>query len=142
MLFLAAMRDFPILSHSPAPNIGTQKPRVAGSIEESQSLLARLALDLDFDSTSIRALAASNPDIAAVIAFLQQSRPACEFEIDEDRTEALASYVATELQAIATPRSSRIEPVFSFDLDHLPTKFRASLRDNQSYQERQTVPFY
>lgn len=59
--------------------------------------MARLALDFSFDSTSIRALAARNPDVIAVKEFLQQLRPAEEFEINEDRAEALVIYVVNKL---------------------------------------------
>jgi hypothetical protein len=44
-------------------------------------------------------------------------------------------YVATELQAIATPRSSQLEPIFSSDLDNLPKRSRVGLPDDESYQK-------
>lgn len=130
MMFLAAMRDFPVLSQTaPHRSHGEKKLVIEGSIMERQSYLALLALNLGFDSPQIRALAKDDPNLAAARGFIQRSRPSDRYELDIAKAEALARYIATELRAIANPIHLDDPATFSC-YSRVPKKLRYGLPDN------------
>ncbi|OJJ66326.1 hypothetical protein ASPBRDRAFT_665854 [Aspergillus brasiliensis CBS 101740] len=135
MMFLAAMRDFPVLSQTaPHRSQGEKKPIVEGSIKERQSYLALLALNLGFDSPQIQTLARDDPDLAAARAFIRQCRPSDQYELNTIRAEALARHIAIEIRAIASPINRAGTPPF-FCSNRVPKKLRYGLPDNNSHKK-------
>lgn len=135
MMFLAAMRDFPILSQiAPRKSKGEKKPSIEGSPEERQSSLAQLAVEVGFKSDEIERLLAADPDIAAARSFLRRSRPLDRYAVDEKYAIALSSRIGKELKKLATPISSNSPPEFSCQLDRIPKEFRCGIPDNRSYK--------
>lgn len=134
MLFLAAMRDFPILSQTaPHQSRGERKPLVEGSTEERLSYLALLAREFGFRTPQIETLANEDPSTAAARAFIRQLCPADQYEINTVRAEALALYMAEEIRAIATPRYLYGSPEFS-GYREVPKRLRCGLPDNVSHK--------
>lgn len=134
MIFLAAMRDFPILSQiAPRKSKGEKKPLIQGLPEERQSYLAQLAVEIGFESPEIDKLVAADPDLAAARSFLRRSRPQDQYEINERDAFSLSKHIAEELKRLATPLSRSFSPEFSCQLDKIEKQFRCGLPDNQSH---------
>lgn len=135
MIFLAAMRDFPILSQTaPRKSRGEEKPSIGVSPDERLSYLAQLAIEIGFKSEEIDHLVAADPDLAAARSFLRRSRPLDRYEIDERHAFILSRHIAGELKLLATPLSGNLYPEFSSQLDNIPKQFRSGIPDNQSYK--------
>ncbi|KAJ5183279.1 hypothetical protein N7492_000895 [Penicillium capsulatum] len=135
MIFLAAMRDFPVLSQTaPRKSRGEEKPSIGGSPDERLSYLAQLAIEIGFKSEEIDHLVAADPDLAAARSFLRRSRPLDRYEIDERHAFILSRHIAGELKLLATPLSGNLYPEFSSQLDNIPKQFRSGIPDNQSYK--------
>ena len=133
-IFLAAMRDFPVLSQTtPLQSHGEKKPLIGGSIEERQPHLALLALEMGFNTPQIEALANNDPDTAAAKEFIRWYRPIDQYDINNYEAEKLARHIARKMRAIASPKDKRATPEFAGVLK-VPKKSRCGLPDNRTYK--------
>ncbi|OXV09096.1 hypothetical protein Egran_03142 [Elaphomyces granulatus] len=137
-LFLAAMRDFPILSNlDPLWDSRKEKPTVEGSDKERWYSLATLAFELGFETDSIKnikELGAVTPEEKMARDLLLQLRPPERYIIDEVQINTLARYIAEHIGDIAVPRQSSREPEFTTNLDMLSKDRRCNRPPNQSYK--------
>lgn len=122
-MFLAAMRDFPLLSSlAPLRDVKRVKPLVQGSAMERWYQLASLAFVLGFRSERITGImeGGSENEIMAR-EFLCKVRPPELYEINEERRNDLLQYIALHIDDFATPRISSTEPEYTTNRDG-PTK--------------------
>ncbi|KAF4251664.1 hypothetical protein CNMCM8980_005533 [Aspergillus fumigatiaffinis] len=135
MIFLAAMRDFPALSQiRPRQSRGENRPSIEGSAGERRPYLASLALDFGFRAPQILALVDEDPTVAASRAFIHRSYPIDQYEVDTERADTLAWYMAEEMSSITSPRDRRGPPRF-FSYHGVPKKLRCGLPDNINYKK-------
>jgi hypothetical protein len=136
MLFLAAMRDFPLLGKmSPRQDRGGKKPTIEGCREEYQARMAQLALDLGCVGDQLQEFVKNDPDCLAARAFVDQSRPGQLWDIDETRASALVNHIVHELRVLATRRSHEIRPEYISELAPVEKRFRSGLPNERAYKE-------
>jgi hypothetical protein len=128
MLFLAAMRDFPVLSQTAPHQSRGEKQPCKGSPEERQSSLALLALDLGFHSPQIQEFAERDSDYTAIRALIHRLRPVEHYDIDIERAETCAWRLVEEIRSFSTARSICGNPEFS-GYSEVPKKLRCGLPD-------------
>ncbi|THC92152.1 hypothetical protein EYZ11_008367 [Aspergillus tanneri] len=137
-LFLAVMRDFPVLSNlAPYRDVRKLKPGRHGTESESLFKLAKLAYELGFDTPQVKEIrdwAAPNQDHAVARDFLQQVRPPTWYVVDTKKAEDLTSYIGENLPAMARLRAAHGRPRFTTNLENLSKKFRCSRPSSKHYE--------
>jgi hypothetical protein len=128
MLFLAAMRDFPVLSQTAPHQSRGEKQPCKGSPEERQSSLALLALDLGFHSPQIQEFAERDSDYTAIRALIHRLHSVEHYDIDIERAETSAWRLVVEIRSFSTARSICGNPEF-FGYSEVPKKLRCGLPD-------------
>ncbi|GMG37761.1 unnamed protein product [Aspergillus oryzae] len=135
MLFLVAVRNFPVLSRkAPHYTRGKKRPIVEGSLDEYQSHLARVAKKIGFASDEISELSGADPDVVAIQSFISRIRPPQLWDIDEHRVSLLKDHIAIELGRLATRRDRGTQPKLTREIGRLPKNRRCGLPDTESYE--------
>ncbi|KAL2808642.1 hypothetical protein BJX63DRAFT_424458 [Aspergillus granulosus] len=134
MLFLAAMRDFPVLARMPPRQTpGGGKPMIQGCYEQYQAHIAQLALDLGCMSNKIHEIVKNDPDYSAARGFINHSRPSQLWEIDEERASALIDHIVHELRILATRRNHAHHPEYVSEIP-VEKRFRSGLPNEYAYK--------
>jgi Protein of unknown function (DUF3723) len=135
-MFLAAMRDFPLLG-SLAPLWDAKKPKrlVQGSASERWYQLASLAFVLGFRSARITQLmeGGSENEIMAR-EFLSRVRPPEIYEINEQSRNDLVRYIALHIDDFATPRINSTEPEYTTNREGLTKEQRCNRPYETAYR--------
>ena len=137
-LFLAVMRDFPVLTNlSPYRDDRTVRPRDSGFRPERLYRLAQIALVLGFKSKEISEILGwsteAPPYKAATVNFLLQLQPPDRFHSRAESRAEVAHYVGQNLSSTPISRDSQEAPEFTTDLDMQPKKFRCNRPSNHNY---------
>lgn len=135
-MFLAAMRDFPLLGAlAPLWDAKKAKRVVQGSASERWYQLASLAFVLGFRSERITELieGGSENEIMAR-EFLSRVRPPEVYEINEQSRNDLVRYIALHINDFATPRISSTEPEFTTNLEGLTKEQRCNRPYETAYR--------
>ncbi|EED21208.1 conserved hypothetical protein [Talaromyces stipitatus ATCC 10500] len=135
-LYLAAMRDFPILSSlAPLWDSKKRRPLIQGSPSERWHQIASLAFVLGFRTDEIAKLMedGNNKEIMAR-EFLTKIRPAELYIVDEGRKERLVQYIARQIDGIATPRVLRQDAEFTTNVEGLAKEQRCNRPYDSAYR--------
>lgn len=135
-MFLAAMRDFPLLGPL-APLWDAKKPKrlVQGSASERWYQLASLAFVLGFRTARITQLmeGGSENEIMAR-EFLSRVRPPEIYEINEQSRNDLVRYIALHIDDFATPRINSTEPEYTTNREGLTKEQRCNRPNESAYR--------
>jgi hypothetical protein len=135
-MFLAAMRDFPLLgSLAPLWDAKKPKPPVQGSASERWYQLASLAFVLGFRTARITQLmeGGSENEIMAR-EFLSRVRPPEVYEINEQSRNDLVRYIALHIDDFATPRINSTEPEYTTNREGLTKEQRCNRPNETAYR--------
>ncbi|KAJ5178857.1 hypothetical protein N7492_002067 [Penicillium capsulatum] len=137
-LFLAVMRDFPVLTNlSPYQDDRSVRPRDSGFRPERLYRLAEIAFFLGFNSDKISEIlrwsTEAPPYKAATVNFLLQLQPPDRFHSSAESRAEVAHYVGQNLSTTPISRDSQEAPEFTTDLEMQPKKFRCNRPSNHNY---------
>lgn len=136
-LFLAVMRDFPVLSNlAPYRDLRKLKQGRHGIESESLFKLAWLAFELGFENRQMKEVlewAGENSGQAVARDFLRQIRPPMWYVVDHGKADDIASYVGSNLPGMASPPASRGQPKFTTNLETQSKRFRCSRPSSKHY---------
>ncbi|KAE8167945.1 hypothetical protein BDV40DRAFT_252141 [Aspergillus tamarii] len=137
-LFLAVMRDFPILTElAPYRDARKIKPTFNGSELERMFSLSQLAFDLGFETESIKEFIGQDSktqDEILARSLLQQLRPPERCLVNERNTNHLAQYIGDHIDQNIALRASLAEAEFSTNLELLPKKLRCNRPSHKHYK--------
>ena len=135
-MFLAAMRDFPLLgSLAPLWDTKRAKPLVQGSALERWYQLASLAFVLGFRSEKIlQVMEGGSENEIMAREFLSKVRPPELYEINERSRNDLVQYIALHIDDFATPRISSTEPEYTTNREGLTKEQRCNRPYETAYR--------
>jgi hypothetical protein len=137
-LFLAVMRDFPVLSNlKPYRDNRKTKPKTQGIEADCLFRLAWLGFQLGFETQQLREIldrAGQNADEAVARDFVQKARPPEWYVVDNDVANDIAGYVGSKLSSMTSQLASRGIPYFTTDLEMQPKRFRCSRPSFNQYE--------